>query len=138
MNNPNFAPTVEWNWVSKSKKKQVINIELSKILFMRPWKQQRYEACWVQLCDKGSILDPVTLHYHKKYDIYTVGEGNHRCNVVKDKGYTHIPALVYPSDDDRDIEEVKAIIERESKFSDAEMFEMGEFGNKLDFSLKGR
>jgi len=69
----------------------VMYIKLSQIKFKK-WDDSRYKQNFDLIKSNNNVL-PIRL-YDNDDGTYSVTDGNHRCSVCSDLGYTHIPAEV--------------------------------------------
>ena len=66
------------------------NIELNNNYYKK-WDEQRYNY-WINKLKTKNCIFPVKLELIN--GIYSVDDGNHRCHVCNELGYTHIPAEI--------------------------------------------
>ena len=65
-----------------------------KYVIMRPLRyQQRFEAAWVLLKDKG-VMESVCLTAYEDTMRFFIQDGVHRCHVAYDAGYDCVPAFI--------------------------------------------
>ena len=74
-------------------------VPLRKIDYHK-WAQNRYNASLKLVKTFGTIQPVVLGDYDKRINKYILIDGNHRCFISNELGYTHIPAFV-----DKDIED---------------------------------
>lgn len=57
------------------------------------WNQDRYDKNLALISQKHNVM-PIDSFFDKKIGKYTLNDGNHRCGVCVNLGYTHIPAVI--------------------------------------------
>lgn len=104
-----------------------------------PWSKSRFEHALEGL-NEGKKMPPVSLYYDEEQDIYLVSDGNHRVAASKQKGYTHVPAVVSkkifkepPKPPDEEIMYEKISHENLARFNEIKNFGYGL--NKFDAVL---
>jgi hypothetical protein len=78
------------------RKESIINkvkVPLKYVIMRPPRHQQRYEAAWVLLKDKG-VMESVCLTSFEDTMRFYICDGVHRCHVAYDAGYDCVPAFI--------------------------------------------